>query len=116
MKSGNYRITMPIRKHDIHIITSEEDGAQKSSATWVIILLIGFIISVGSSVTMFFSNKEKQLTQEDAKNPVEGEVEINFSPVAEKGPDTEKVQDAVQDAEKGPEAEKVQDAEKTGEK
>ena len=56
-KTGNYRNTVPIDLHDVHIITTEMES---SSNPWVIILLVGFILSLGLSIPLCVSNKSMQ--------------------------------------------------------
>jgi hypothetical protein len=56
-QTGNYRNTVPIDLHDVHIITSEQ---QASSNPWVIIFLVGFLISLGFAIPLCISNKNLQ--------------------------------------------------------
>ena len=86
-ETGNYRNTMPVRKHDIHIITSAEDGAPKSSNPWVIILLVGLIVSLGFSVPLCITNKK---LQEEAKKPQEEARKAQYEVELKDGPDAEK--------------------------
>ena len=60
-QTGNYRNTVPIDLHDVHIITSEQ---QASSNPWVIIFLVGFLISLGFAIPLCISNKKLQASLE----------------------------------------------------